>query len=254
MARDQRVVFFDVGNVLIDDDPFLSEIFRHIHQTLPTNSPKAQLERFFADVERALHDHGHNAVERLGYRYYRRLWPKKRKEIRRAIKKAWWRLVRMIPVARDVLEALRQDYRLGIIANQPPEVVECLDRWGLLSLFDVVLLDSQYGVAKPDPALFRLAIEEARVDAEQSLMVGDRLDNDVIPARRLGMRAILLWLTAGEKGWMPQSEWGRRFVKILERLPEPRWDSILPKEQPMALVRRWAALPAELERIWTAKV
>jgi HAD superfamily hydrolase (TIGR01549 family) len=194
------------------------------------------------------------AIERLGFRYYGRTWPKLRKKIRKEVSQHWWLYARVVPKARTVLGALRDEYRLGVIANQPPQVVDRLNQSGLLGLFDVVLLDSQYGVAKPDPALFRLAMEQARVDPEESLMVGDRLDNDVIPARRLGMRAVLLWLNVRDKGWTPQSEWERTFWGILERLPLPRWDDLPPNERPMALLRCWDEMPAALNKVWAIRV
>ena len=158
----------------------------------------------------------------------------------------------MIPGARSALEEMRRDFRLGIIANQPPLVIECLERWELLSLFDVVLLDSQDGVSKPDPAIFRIAMERARVDAGGCVMVGDRVDNDIVPARRLGMRAVLLWLGATEKAWEPVDDWGAQLWGVLERIPMPRWDNIPPGERPMAVARRWENLPEALQIAWSA--
>lgn len=249
MAREQHVVFFDIGNILIDDDPFLAEAFRLIHQALPSESPKARLERFWGDVERALRAHGHKAVDRMGRRCHGRQWPRLRKKIQREIDNRWWNIVRPVPGSLPVLRSLTESHRLGIIANQPPQVVDCLERWDLLPLFDVVVIDSYHHVSKPDLTLFRVALEEAKVDPENGIMVGDRLDNDVIPARRLGMRAVLMWLGADQKGWQPQDEWGEGFVPILERLPVPRWDGIPPKERPMAIVRRWDEVPQALERV-----
>lgn len=193
--------------------------------------------------------HGHPAVDRIGFKCHGRRWPKLRKDIEKQISRRWWQIVRPIPGSLPVLQSLSEVYRLGIIANQPPQVIDCLDEWGLLGLFEVVVVDSQYQVAKPDPTLFRVALERAKVDPENGIMVGDRLDNDVIPARRLGMMATLMWLGAEHKGWHPSTEWAKRFRGISERLPVPRWDGISPKERPLALVRRWDGLPDTLERL-----
>ncbi|MGA5544923.1 HAD family hydrolase [Mycobacterium sp. NPDC051198] len=48
------------------------------------------------------------------------------------------------------------------------------------------------GVAKPDPAFFVRLISEACVPAESILYVGDRVDNDVLPARATGMRTVFV--------------------------------------------------------------
>ncbi len=252
MVRDQRMVFFDVGNVLTDDDPFLAEAFRFIHQAIPPDRPRAQMQRYLGDVERALRSYGHRAVERTGYRCHARGWPKLRKEMEKRMEAKWPRLIRLIPEARSSLETLKETYRLGIIANQPPQVLKRLEEWGLLPLFDAVLLDSEQGLSKPDLPLFRLALEQTRLDPDRGLMVGDRLDNDIVPARRVGMRAVLLYLDVHQKGWRPQDEWGWHIREILERLPVPRWDAVHPKERPMGLARRWEDLPPVLERAWSS--
>jgi FMN phosphatase YigB (HAD superfamily) len=94
-----------------------------------------------------------------------------------------------------------------------------------------------------------VALEEAKTDPGDAIMVGDRLDNDVIPARRLGMRAMLMWLGVDQKRWQPRDEWGKTFLTILERLPVPRWDRIPTKERPMTIVRCWTEVPQALERV-----
>ena len=98
---------------------------------------------------------------------------------------------------RPALEALRAaGYRLGVIANQPSEVRGALRRDGLDRFFDTWGVSDDLGVHKPDPRLFELALETAHIDGSAAVMVGDRLDYDIRPARRAGMRAI--WLLRGE--------------------------------------------------------
>ena len=254
MPRGGRIIFFDVGNVLIDDDPFLCEAFRLIHRAIPPHSPRARIERFLGDVERALRSHGHMAVDRMGARCLRNQWPRLRKTIHEELGNRWWHLARGLPGALEAIGPLHEGFRLGIIANQPPQALDFLERQGFLGLFDVVILDSQQPASKPSISLYRIALEQARVDPQDSLMVGDRLDNDIIPARRLGMRAVLLWLRAGEKGWKPQDHWGQLMWPILERLPAPRWDKILPHERPLAMSSGWAELREKVEAAWEASL
>lgn len=100
------------------------------------------------------------------------------------------------PQAERVLAELRaRGYRLGIIANQAPGVRERLENWGLLPYFEVIASSSELGVSKPDPAIFRKAMEMAGCEAPAAAMVGDRLDNDIAPARELGMFTV--WTPKG---------------------------------------------------------
>lgn len=95
------------------------------------------------------------------------------------------------------LEALRTaGYRLGVIANQPSQVRSAMRRDGLVPFFEVWGVSDDLGLSKPDPALFVHALRTAGARPERAVMVGDRLDYDVRPARSAGMRTV--WVLRGE--------------------------------------------------------
>lgn len=87
-------------------------------------------------------------------------------------------------------------YRLGVIANQPSQVRAAMERDGLVPFFEVWGVSDDLGLHKPDPALFRRTLELAGVDGTRTVMVGDRLDYDMRPARAAGMHTV--WLLRGE--------------------------------------------------------
>jgi HAD superfamily hydrolase (TIGR01549 family) len=82
--------------------------------------------------------------------------------------------------------------KLGIVANQPVATRERLQRAGIGDLFDYDGLSAATGLRKPDPAAFLAAAEALGVSPAACIMVGDRIDNDVVPAKALGMVAIQL--------------------------------------------------------------
>ena len=93
----------------------------------------------------------------------------------------------------DVLEALkRRGLKLGLAANQPAKVLLMLDEHGIGRYFENQGVSGVYGYRKPDVRLFLRACEDLSVEPAESVMVGDRVDNDVVPARILGMRTVLL--------------------------------------------------------------
>ena len=97
------------------------------------------------------------------------------------------------PDADRVLRALRgRGYRLGIIASQPKGSAERLARFGLRDYFEVICASAEEGVDKPDPALFRRALTRAGCAPADAVMIGDRTDNDVAPAKALGMQTVLI--------------------------------------------------------------
>ena len=89
-----------------------------------------------------------------------------------------------------MLEKLAQKYKLGIIANQTAGTQNRLDKWGIGKYFDVVVASAEAGYAKPDLQIFELALEQSGCMAKNAAMIGDRLDNDIVPAKKLGMKTI----------------------------------------------------------------
>jgi putative hydrolase of the HAD superfamily len=81
--------------------------------------------------------------------------------------------------------------RLGIVANQPAAMRGRLARAGIGDLFAYQGMSGETGWAKPDPRAFTSAAAALGVAPAECIMVGDRIDNDIAPAKALGMAAIL---------------------------------------------------------------
>jgi FMN phosphatase YigB (HAD superfamily) len=65
-----------------------------------------------------------------------------------------------------------------------------LREWGLMPFVSLCLSSAELGLEKPDPEIFRLALSQSGCKPEQAVMIGDRLDNDIRPARLLGWKTI----------------------------------------------------------------
>ncbi len=89
-------------------------------------------------------------------------------------------------------ELLARGVRLGIVSNwseQLPALLQALDLW---RPFEVVAVSAAVGRTKPDPALFRWALDRLGARPEQALHVGDQPVLDVAAARRAGLAALLI--------------------------------------------------------------
>jgi putative hydrolase of the HAD superfamily len=92
----------------------------------------------------------------------------------------------------DLLRKLRKiDLRLGIVANQPERMRDRLEQAGIAELFDHHGLSGTTGLRKPDLRGFGAAAEALGVAPADCIMVGDRIDNDIAPAKALGMTTVL---------------------------------------------------------------
>jgi len=98
----------------------------------------------------------------------------------------------LYPDARRSLDGLRAaGYRVAIVANQPASRDGELRALGFAP--EVMAMSSSLGVAKPDPAFFDAALGlMGDPDPADVAYVGDRVDNDVVPAAAAGMRAVHL--------------------------------------------------------------
>lgn len=77
------------------------------------------------------------------------------------------------------------------LARGDDEVWEDWRRFGLADAIDVVVSSHSTGWMKPHPRIFERALELAGARADESVMIGDRLDADIWGASRLGMRTVL---------------------------------------------------------------
>jgi epoxide hydrolase-like predicted phosphatase len=98
--------------------------------------------------------------------------------------------VRADPRMVGLVRGLRRWYRTGLLSNasarEPDRLVE---RYGLDGLFDVVVLSAAVGLAKPDPAIYRLALERLGTVAETTVFVDDYEPN-VATAEEMGFQGI----------------------------------------------------------------
>ena len=108
------------------------------------------------------------------------------------------------PEAKKCLSELSKHYKIGIIANQNLGSEERLEKLGLLKHIDLVIASAEEGVAKPDLRIFQIALDRANCKPEEAVMVGDRIDNDIIPANKIGMTTV--WIKHGFGGYAELKE------------------------------------------------
>jgi putative hydrolase of the HAD superfamily len=82
--------------------------------------------------------------------------------------------------------------RLGVISNSEGTIEAMLTSVGLRRHFDAIVDSWLVGVAKPDPAIFRIALDRLGVPAAEAVMVGDVPSIDIDGARAAGVRAVLV--------------------------------------------------------------
>lgn len=120
-----------------------------------------------------------------------------------------------------VLDTLRErGILLGVASNQPAKLVEQL---GALDLpLDYIASADAMGVSKPDPRYYEQIVIQLNVAPSEIIYVGDRLDNDVLPAHSLGMHAV--FIKRGPWGYIhssfPQAHRVSHTIDSLSEIPD----------------------------------
>jgi putative hydrolase of the HAD superfamily len=115
-----------------------------------------------------------------------------------------------------VLARLAERFRLGVVSNFYGNLVTVCDDVGVRPFFGVIVDSVWAGCSKPDPRIFRRAVEGLRVSPAAATFVGDSLARDMAGARAAGMPHV--WL-AGEAGGSVCCE-GDRTIRTLKELED----------------------------------
>jgi HAD superfamily hydrolase (TIGR01662 family) len=135
----------------------------------------------------------------------------------------WYGEDDLYPDVRPALGELREmGIWVGIVGNQTVRSGDILR--GLELPTDLVATSDDWGVQKPDPAFFDRVVQAAPCAPERIVYVGDRLDNDVKPAKAAGMRTA--YIVRGAWGWINRdhpdvaslSDWQIRHLRELPAL------------------------------------
>jgi len=107
-----------------------------------------------------------------------------------------WEASPVYAFVRPTLETLRDmGFRLGVISNTlmpAGRIRRRFDEAGIRTLFEFTVFSAEFGANKPDPAIFRHALDSMALDAGDVWYVGDKPNRDVCGAHSVGMTAVLV--------------------------------------------------------------
>ena len=173
-------IFFDIGSTLVDES--------------------AVYENRISEITRRYHLNRNEFIAKVKLRAQTNPKPIISVAADYGAKVPAWRhdLETLYPDAKEVLQELGQKYKLGIIANQDYGTEKRLIDFGIRPYIDLVIASAEEGFEKPDLRIFKLAFDRVNCKPEEAVMVGDRLDNDIIPANKIGMTTV--WIKQGFGG------------------------------------------------------
>lgn len=177
MLDEIKWIFFDIGSTLVNEHMVYEHIFQDIAEL--TNKKYEDIYNEAVDI----YKQNKKGDLELGIKYN---LPKRRWHTEDEI---------LYEDAENVLKILIQKYKIGVIANQSFGTKDRLKNFGILKYIDLVIASAEEGIAKPDLKIFEIALQRAKCNPNEAVMIGDRIDNDIVPAKKIGMHTI--WIKQG---------------------------------------------------------
>lgn len=184
-----EAIFLDAGGVILDETDLEAERARALIDLISREIPYT-MAQYWRDVDEAVFRFVPSTYE---YVLYKNLGRERCKAALQAFKarSPSLNLVAM-PGLADALKILSRSFRLGILGQYGDELTEVLEREGLIDFFAYRDTQEGFDLTKPDPRYFQAILERAGERPAASVMVGDRIDKDIYPAKLIGMKTIRL--------------------------------------------------------------
>ncbi len=117
--------------------------------------------------------------------------PERTERVERVLKGLEKERLCFYPDVKQVLKKLKNKYKLGLISNTSMFSVKTFPL-EMKKLFDVIGFSYKLGMMKPEPGMFLYVLEKLKARPEECVMVGDSVNDDMLPARKLGMKTVLI--------------------------------------------------------------
>jgi len=201
-----RAVFFDAGETLVHADPSFHELFAKVLARRGYRVEPAEVLALVPSVAERLTEAAHagdlwTTSRERSLRFWGSVYAIFLRELHLpdSLGEALYETFsdpQSYALFTDVLPALQglhaNGYQMAVVSNFEAWLDPLLDSLGVNGYFPVRVISGVEGIEKPDPAIFRIALERAAVRPEETVFVGDNPEFDVAPASALGMFPVLI--------------------------------------------------------------
>ena len=194
---------FDYGGTLDTGGQHWGKVIWHAYERQQVSVSEADFRDAYVHAERTL---GKNPIIKPDFTFKRTLEEKIRIELeflgkeefqQSIVDDLYARTMAETAKSREVLLELKQRYRMVLVSNFYGNIATVLKEFGLDGIFEHIIESAVVGVRKPDPKIFALGVDALGVEPNETVVVGDSMDKDIIPATKAGCHTV--WFEG--EGW-----------------------------------------------------
>ncbi|MDR1398700.1 MAG: HAD family hydrolase [Treponema sp.] len=184
-------IFLDAGGVILNERVFEETSSRIITDIVKQVNKNYSIEQYWNDAEEAVYRFVPKIYDYILYKNIinKNDFKESKKNYKEQLKNKNSRFELMDGI-KDFLIEYSKKYNIGILGQYGNDFRNYLAEEKLLEYFAFSEIQDDYKITKPDTRYFEAILKKCNCRAEESIMIGDRIDKDIIPAKTIGMKTI----------------------------------------------------------------
>jgi FMN phosphatase YigB (HAD superfamily) len=184
-------IFLDAGGVILNENLFEEYSAEIITEIIRNHNTDYSIKNYWKDVEEAVYRFIPKVYDYILFKNITVINDFKNAKVqyKNSLKNKNFKFELMEGII-DFLMEFSKDYKMGILGQYGKDFKVFLEENKILQYFTYIETQDNYNVTKPDSRYFEAVLHKDKCKAEESIMVGDRIDKDIIPAKLIGMKTI----------------------------------------------------------------
>ena len=184
-------IFLDVGGVILDEKIFEENSAKIITNIIQKFNKNYITKDYSSDIDEAVYRFVPKVYDYVLYKHIKdkHVFNNSKNQYKNEINQSN-KEFKFIDGIHSFLENFSKHYNIGILGQYGKDFKQFLQNNNVLNYFTFSEIQDDYNITKPNPKYFEEIIGKCKCKAEESIMVGDRIDKDIIPAKIVGMKTI----------------------------------------------------------------